>query len=228
MQLDSLLTRPRSKPLPPRSVPPPAEVFPAWPPAQRIAMLNARDPMPSIAKLRAAGFLPLSLAKRIVEWYVGPAMADGRQVELAYAALADEVIALAQAVIAPLDKGGLGVRVNLVPTPGEPYPDAATLCHDVRERRAITLRAASVDPPHPVLRDEALDHLHAVHDVLGHAALGLGFDLQSEYAAWLYCRPLFSETARPAAFCELAGAVTTYVLTGARPRQRADLPPTGC
>jgi hypothetical protein len=184
--------------------------------------------MPSIAKLRAAGFLPLPLAKRIVEWYVGPAMADGRQVELAYAALADEVIALAHAVTATPAKGGLGVRVNLVPTLGEPYPDAATLCRDVRERRAVSLRAASVDPPHPVLCNETLDHLHTVHDVLGHAAVGLGFDLQSEYAAWLYCRPLFSETARPAAFCELAGAVTSYVLTGAKPRLRADLPPRVC
>ncbi|MGZ4186902.1 MAG: hypothetical protein ACXVSF_16240, partial [Solirubrobacteraceae bacterium] len=75
--------------------------------------------------------------------------------------------------------------------------------------------------------NETVDHLHMVHDVLGHAALGLGFDLQCEYAAWLYCRPLFSPVAGPAAFCELAGAVTSYVLTGVRPALRADLPPAG-
>jgi hypothetical protein len=37
---------------------------------------------------------------------------------------------------------------------------------------------------------------------------------------------LFSDDARRAAFCELVGAVTTYITTGARPALRADLPPT--
>jgi hypothetical protein len=76
--------------------------------------------------------------------------------------------------------------------------DAAELCGDLRRRGTMTLRAASADAPHPVLSDATVDRLRTVHDVLGHAALGLGFDLQSEYAAWLYCRHLFSRTARPA------------------------------
>ena len=78
-----------------------------------------------------------------------------------------------------------------------------------------------------MLSDAAVDRLRTVHDVLGHAAPGLGFDLQSEYAAWLYCRRLFSPTARPAAFCELVGAVTAYVVTGVRQAPRADVPPAG-
>jgi hypothetical protein len=64
-----------------------------------------------------------------------------------------------------------------------------------------------------------------VHDVLGHAALGVGFDLQSEFATWLQCRTLYSEDARPALFCELVGAVMTYATTGAQPALHADLPP---
>jgi hypothetical protein len=64
-----------------------------------------------------------------------------------------------------------------------------------------------------------------VHDVLGHAALGLGFDVQSEFATWLQCRTLFSPEARGAAFCELVGAVTAYVTIGEKPGLRADLPP---
>ena len=91
----------------------------------------------------------------------------------------------------------------------------------------MKLRAASADDPTLVLSNAAIDRLRVVHDVLGHAALGLGFDLQSEYAAWLFCRPLFSRTARPAAFCELADAVTAYVHTGIRQALRADLPPAG-
>ena len=66
-----------------------------------------------------------------------------------------------------------------------------------------------------------------MHDVFGHAALGVGFDLQSEYAAWLQCRVLFSEAARPAAFCELVGAVTAYVSTGVKPGLRAKVAPVG-
>jgi hypothetical protein len=52
----------------------------------------------------------------------------------------------------------------------------------------------------------------------------LGFDLQSEFATWLQCQTLFSADARRAAFCELVGAVTAYVVTGEKPALRADLP----
>ena len=70
-----------------------------------------------------------------------------------------------------------------------------------------------------------MDQVRIVHDVFGHAALGVGFDLQSEFAAWLQCRTLYSAEARPAAFCELVGAVTAYVVTGEKPVLRADVPP---
>ena len=167
----------------------PIEVFPAWLPAQRVAGRHATIPLPSIAALRSRGFLPQALAARIADWYAGPPIADAREIEIAYEALADEVAG------------------------------------ELRQQRTMSLRAASADRPHPVLDDQALDQVRRIHDVLGHAALGLGFDLQSEYAAWLYCRPLFSRAARPAAFCELVGAVTSYVLTGTKPILRADLPP---
>ena len=65
------------------------------------------------------------------------------------------------------------------------------------------------DEPHPLLGGEeggVLDQLRVVHDVFGHAALGVGFDLQSEFATWLQCRTLFSDDARRAAFCELVGS----------------------
>jgi hypothetical protein len=212
-------------PFPPRPWGRPAEVFPTWLPAQRVAERRATAPLPSIDELRARGFLPRARAERIAEWYAAPPVADTRDVQIAYAALADEVTALARAVVAPRADGGLGVRVTLVTTPAEPYADAAELCADLRQRRTMMLRTASADPRHPVLPDSVVDRLRIVHDVLGHAALGLGFDLQSEYAAWLYCRGLFSQTARPAAFCELVGAVTAYVQTGAKPALRADLPP---
>jgi hypothetical protein len=197
---------------------PPTEVFSEWLPAQHVVARHAAAPLPSIAALRCAGFLEHARAERIAAWYAGPLTADRRDVEVAYRALRDEVAALARAV------AELGVQVTLVKTPDEPYADAAELCADLRQRGTMKLRAASADAAHPLLSDATVDRLRTVHDVFGHAALGLGFDLQSEYAAWLYCRPLFSATARPAAFCELVGAVTAYVLTGTKPALRADLP----
>jgi hypothetical protein len=92
----------------------------------------------------------------------------------------------------------------------------------------MALRTSACDAPHSLLDSDeggVLDQLRAVHDVFGHAALGVGFDLQSEFAAWLQCRTLFHPAARPAAFCELVGAVTAYVLTGDKPALRADVAP---
>jgi hypothetical protein len=206
----------------PTLTPPPAELLPAWPRAQRVARRHATASLPSIAALRARGCLSEARAERITAWYTGPPVADPPDVERAYRALAGELVALGRAITIEL-----GVRVTLVESLDEPYADASALCADLRERGAMHLRAASADAPHPFLPDTAVDRLRMVHDVLGHAALGLGFDLQSEYAAWLWCRSLFSSAARPAAFCELAGTVTAYVLTGVKPGFRPDLPPPG-
>jgi hypothetical protein len=92
----------------------------------------------------------------------------------------------------------------------------------------MTLTTIASEAPHPLLGGQEgglVDQLRVVHDVFGHAALGVGFDLQSEFATWLQCRTLFSRDARGAAFCELVGATTTYIVTGEKPGLRADLPP---
>jgi hypothetical protein len=110
----------------------------------------------------------------------------------------------------------------------DPYGSAVELCTELRERGSMMLTTIACDAPHPLLggaEGGVVDQLRVVHDVFGHAALGVGFDLQSEFATWLQCRTLFSDEARPAAFCELVGAVTAYVMTGEKPPLRADLPP---
>jgi hypothetical protein len=110
----------------------------------------------------------------------------------------------------------------------DPYGSAADLCAELRERGSMTLTTIACDDPHPLLGGVdagVVDQLRVVHDVFGHAALGVGSDLQSEFATWLQCRTLFSVDARPAAFCELVGAVTAYVMTGEKPGLQAKLPP---
>jgi len=68
-----------------------------------------------------------------------------------------------------------------------PYVDAHELISSVRHDRLleVTTVAATPDRHHPVMGGGlggAYDRFRGVHDVLGHARLGLGFDRDSEFA----------------------------------------------
>jgi hypothetical protein len=192
----------------------PSEVFDPWPRAQRVVDVYAREATPSPHVLRATGFLTPERAECVAEWFTDPHAPFTPALREAYRALAQEAARLSDVA-----RQCLGVRVSH--TDSDPYASAAELCAELREHGTMSLER---DDPHPLLGG-AFDQLRVVHDVFGHAALGLGFDLQSEYATWLQCRTLFSPAARPAAFCELVGAVTAYVMTGEKPGLRAKLPP---
>jgi hypothetical protein len=194
---------------------PPREVFFPWARAQREADRLAYETPP-------APRLTPELAGRIAAWYLSDPAVPDDAVRAAYRALERETARLYDVT------RRLGVRVELVYADDDPYRDAAELCAELRGHGSMKLRTIACDPPHPLLGGEpggSVDQLRVVHDVFGHAALGLGFDLQSEYATWLQCRTLFSPEARGAAFCELVGAVTAFVMTGFKPALRADLPP---
>ena len=208
---------------------PPCEVFPAWRRAQLEVNLLAREAPLAPGVLRTTGFLRPELAERVTDWFTGKPTAPTDAVRQSYRALERETARLFEIVRRAQSRGGLGVRVHHVRDESDPYRDAAELCAELRERGSMTLTTIARHEPHPLLGGEeggVVDQLRVVHDVFGHAALGVGFDLQSEFATWLQCRTLFSRDARRAAFCELVGAVTTYVMTGEKPALRADLPPT--
>jgi hypothetical protein len=202
---------------------PPSQVFPRWRRAQLELDRHARETPPPVFMLRTTGFLEPELAAEVAEWFTGPPTAPPDAVRRSYRALERETARLFAIV-----RTHLGVRVEYVPGEGDPYGSAVELCTELRERGSMMLTTIACDAPHPLLggaKGGVVDQLRVVHDVFGHAALGLGFDLQSEFAPWLQCRTLFSGEARPAAFCELVGAVTAYVMTGEKPGLRADLPP---
>ncbi len=202
---------------------PPCEVFAPWEQAQHEASYLALAPLPSPWELRTRGFLAPDLARQVSDWFTGEATAPTAAVHASYRALEHETARLWQVI-----RRALGVRVQYTHGADDPYPTAAELCADLRRHGTMKLRTIACDAPHPLLGGEQggiVDQLRVVHDAFGHAALGLGFDLQSEYATWLQCQALFSPAARPAAFCELVGAVTAYVTTGQKPALRADLPP---
>jgi hypothetical protein len=206
----------------------PAEVFPQWQEAQRSVDRLRREPQFASHLLRAEGFLRPDLAEMVTEWFLGEPTASEAAIRRSYAALGRETGRLYAVACSPREAGGLGVRVRYVGYAGDPYGAAAELCAERRQRRTMSLSTVACDAPHPVLDGEKggiVDQLRVVHDVFGHAALGVGFDLQSEFATWLQCRTLFSGAARGAAFCELVGAVTTYISTGEKPGLRANLPP---
>ncbi len=199
------------------------EVFAPWPRAQQEVPRLAREEPPPPWMLRTFGFLTRDLAERIADWFTGDATAPPGAIRASYRALERDTDELYEVI-----HRGLGVRVELVHAEEDPYASAAELCAELRRRRTMQLRTIACDAPHPLLGGEKggiVDRLRVVHDVFGHAALGLGFDVQAEYGTWLQCRTLFSAEARPAAFCELVGAVTAYVMTGEKPALRADLPP---
>jgi len=207
---------------------PPSELFPAWHRAQRAVDRLARDSALPPAALRTTGCLPPALAERITAWFTGMTTASNYGIRQSYQALERESARLFAIVCGAPSLGGLGVRVRYVHGESDPYGDAAELCAELRGYRSMALRTIACEESHPLLGSEeggAVDQLRVVHDVFGHAALGVGFDLQSEFATWLQCRTLFSPVARPAAFSELVGAVTAFITTGEKPGLRADLPP---
>jgi hypothetical protein len=207
---------------------PPAEVFPTWQRAQRVVDRLARATPLAPPALRTTGCLSPALAEWVTEWFTGMTTASAYGIRQSYHALERETARLCDIVCGERSLGGLGVRVRYVRSESDPYRDASELCADLRGSGSMTLRTIACDEPHPLFGGEqggTVDQLRVVHDVLGHAALGVGFDLQSEFATWLQCRTLFSPVARPAAFCELVGAVTAFITTGEKPGLRADLPP---
>jgi hypothetical protein len=191
------------------------DVFPRWRRAQLEVDQHAREAPPSPHVLRTTGFLSPALAERVADWFIATPTTPSVSVRQSYHALARDTAGLFETA-----RHRLGVRVGY--SRGDPYGSAAELCAELREHGTMTLVAG--DEAHPLL-GPVFDQLRVVHDVFGHAALGVGFDLQSEFATWLQCRTLFSAAARPAAFTELVGAVTAYVVTGEKPGLRANVPP---
>jgi hypothetical protein len=206
----------------------PCEVFPPWRRAQLEVDHLAREALLAPCALRTTGFLRPELAERVTDWFTAKATTPTDAVRQSYRALERETARLFEIIRRAPSFGGLGVRVQHVHSESDPYRHAAELCAELREHGSMTLTTIACDEPHPLLGGEeggVVDKLRVVHDVFGHAALGVGFDLQSEFATWLQCRTLFSDDARRAAFCEFVGAVTTYIMTAEKPALRADLPP---
>lgn len=122
----------------------------------------------------------------------------------AYRAFCDETARQFEFLTRPLARGGLGIEVVIWAR--DPYPGAAAMMAELRERGRLRVYAtAACGNPHPYLSDYENDMFRAVHDAFGHAAIGRGFDEHGEEAAWLAHSHLYSPLARRALTTETRG-----------------------
>jgi hypothetical protein len=109
-----------------------------------------------------------------------------------------------------------------------PYSDAQELITSINRDRMVEIISAACEPdrPHPLMDCEfggAYDRFRAVHDVLGHGRLKVGFDRYGEYAAWRYQEQFHSPLARSALATELHGEHSVRWTTGELPEHKAAL-----
>ena len=114
-----------------------------------------------------------------------------------------------------------------------PYESDEELICDVRAHRTLEVTSAVTAGGrlHPLIDcgfAGAFDRFRAVHDLIGHAWLGYGFDLGDECAAWIVQDRLHSGPARSALAAELYGVNAARGIIGEAPDLRALLltPPT--
>ena len=109
-----------------------------------------------------------------------------------------------------------------------PYSDADELITAIRRDHMVEITAAASTPDrlHPLMGSEfggAYDRFRAVHDILGHGFLNVGFDRDGEYAAWRCQERHHSPLARRASATELHGEHSVCWTTGQVAEHKAAL-----
>ena len=119
------------------------------------------------------------------------------------------------------------VRVAFTTCP-RPYANARELIRSVRDDRLLEVVTVAVqrERRHPLMGGQAggaYDRFRAVHDVLGHARLHVGFDRDGEFAAWRSQDRLHGPLARRALATELHGQHSVCWTTGEMAEPKAVL-----
>jgi len=119
-------------------------------------------------------------------------------------------------------------RVDVVFTSeSRPYASDRDLINAVRDDGVLEVpTAARSDRRHPILdceRGGAYDRFRAVHDVLGHARLGCGFDRDGEYTTWRVQERQYHGLARWALATELHAEHSVLWTTGQLAEHKAIL-----
>jgi hypothetical protein len=165
-----------------------------------------------------------STAVMVGEWYLRSRSAHHDAVVIeAYEQLQAETDRL----FTPLTRANSQRAVRVAFTRcARPYEDDEELILAVRANQTleITSAAAAGERLHPLFGCEfggAFDRFRAVHDLVGHARCGFGFDLHDECAAWSVQDRLHTGLARFALATELYGVNAARSIAGEAPDLRA-------
>jgi len=156
------------------------------------------------------------LAREVAAAYLDAPSRRDPLTAAAYARLVTESNRLFELITTPDRPKPVRVVFTTCPTP---YRDAQELIDSVTIDRILEVDtvAADGDRRHPLMdsgQGEAYDRFRAVHDVLGHARLRLGFDRDGEFAVWLAQEQMHSPLARRALATELHGQHSVRWTTG--------------
>lgn len=107
-----------------------------------------------------------------------------------------------------------------------PYDSAQDLITSVSRDRLLEVTVAAVDCDrfHPMMDwapEGAFDRFRAVHDIVGHSFLRVGFDRHAEYATWRFQERFHSPLARQALAIELHAKHSVRWTTGASAAHKA-------
>jgi hypothetical protein len=155
-------------------------------------------------------------AREVAAAYADTPNRPGPLVAAAYARLVVESDWLYRRITSPDRPDRVHVAFTTCPTP---YADASELIESVRRDRVLEVVAAATEPDgrHPLMGREvggAYDRFRAVHDVLGHARLRVGFDRDGEFTTWRSQARFHSPLARRALATELHGRHSVRWTTG--------------
>jgi hypothetical protein len=178
-----------------------------------------RDVLPSDLRVNEAVATEIAAAHRDAPRTGGPLA------RAAYAQLIRESDRLFRFITEP----GRRDRVRIAfTTCSTPYDSAAELITSVRRDRVLEVTTAAKERGrvHPLMGCELggpYDRFRAVHDVLGHACLVVGFDRHGEFATWRFQEQWHSPLARRALATELHGEHSVRWTTGELAEHKAVL-----
>lgn len=157
-----------------------------------------------------------ALAREVAAAYLDAPARPDPLTAAAYARLVTESDGFFASLTSPDQPAPVHVVFSRCPVP---YRDAGELIASVTGDRVleVTTVAAEADRRHPLMdsgEGQAYDRFRAVHDILGHARLRLGFDRDGEFATWLSQERLHSPLARQALATELHGQHSVRWTTG--------------
>jgi hypothetical protein len=164
-------------------------------------------------------------ARDVAAAYAGARTRRDPLAQAAYARLVAESDRLLGLITSPDQPEPVRVRYTAC---RDPYRDAQELIASVTDHRLLEVATVATDPDrrHPLMDSTSggeYDRFRAVHDILGHAGLGLGFDRHGEFAVWLHQERFHSPLARRALATELHGQHSVYWTTGQMAEPKAVL-----